>query len=302
MISTNGKSLSVIIPTYKRDDLLLGLVKKLVCEQTEVPEEVIIIYSVDDESGNNYIEILGKLNNISPNKNTNIVFKDVNNTLTLNAKRNIGLACASGDYILFFDDDNDIDNEFICKLKFLHQTYDAVSGLTFEKGINITENRVISYDIIKNTLRHKWGNGDSYTLAVNSGFISIKNEWFSKNGLLDDNYVYSFDDYDLGWRLWQTNTIVFKSKDLFIDHLKAGGGSRSRFKGKKRNKMKIYSKSYFVSKHFGKKVAFYLLLIDLLENTIRTPFNLFLKLSILNAMLLNVRGLDSLSSKMKDYL
>ena len=294
--------LSVIIPTYKRDELLLGLVSNFIDKQTTHIDEIIIIYSFDSIDENNKHKIENSLFLITRNSEIKIKIEFVPNQLTINAKRNIGLKNATSDYILFFDDDNEIEPEFITILKESLDKYDAVTGLTIENGNVILSKKTSSYDIVKNILRHKWGEENSFTIAVNSGFIAVKKNWFTTYGKLDENYVYSYDDYDLGWRLWESNTIVFKNKNLRINHLKAGGGSRSRFKSYKRSNMKIYSKAYFLSKHFGKRVTVYSLIIDFIHLNSQKPYRILYSFNLLLAILYTQFGIEKLKKKLITYL
>jgi len=88
------KTISVIIPTFNRKDMLLEAIKS-VFSQTLLPDEVII---VDCESKDGTKDaVLGY--------SQKVIFLETQ-TPGASTQRNIGISQAKGDYIAFLDDDD----------------------------------------------------------------------------------------------------------------------------------------------------------------------------------------------------
>ncbi len=96
---------SIVIPTYKRKEMCLRLLKSIL-ESSYKNIEIIV---VDDASPDGTKEFIEK--KFSKVKKLNI-FKNKKNLFTAGS-RNAGQEKASGDYILFIDDDNVVDKYMI---------------------------------------------------------------------------------------------------------------------------------------------------------------------------------------------
>lgn len=92
---------SVVIPTYKRPDCLMRLLKSIV-DQTRLPEEVIV---VDDCSGmsERYNEVIAEFAPFLPN----LLFISLEENSGAPAARNRGISLSSGDWIALVDDDDE---------------------------------------------------------------------------------------------------------------------------------------------------------------------------------------------------
>jgi glycosyltransferase involved in cell wall biosynthesis len=97
------KEVSIIIPTYKRVDLLRDIFTSLL-KQSSIYEIIV----VDSDSNDGTKEFVDDCNNKS---NINIMHINVANSVSL--KRNTGILTASQDFLIFLDDDCIPDKSFV---------------------------------------------------------------------------------------------------------------------------------------------------------------------------------------------
>lgn len=116
-------TVSVVICTYNRTDLLPNTIQALIA-QSKLPEEIII---VDNNSTDNTAEVVNKL--ISENKKANITYHLEKKQGATHA-RNAGGLLAKGEILVFFDDDVIPDKEYIKNLQnhFNNNKLDYVAG------------------------------------------------------------------------------------------------------------------------------------------------------------------------------
>lgn len=104
---------SVIVPTYNRSNDALNIVRKLT-SQDYVNIEIIVI---NDGSNDDTINVLKKITD-----NRLIVINKPNSGVS--DTRNVGLANASGEYVLFVDDDDDIPADYVSSV--MRKEYDGI--------------------------------------------------------------------------------------------------------------------------------------------------------------------------------
>jgi len=178
------KTISVIIPTFNRKDMLLEAIKS-VFSQTLLPDEVII---VDCESKDGTKDaVLGY--------SQKVIFLETQ-TPGASTQRNIGISQAKGDYIAFLDDD-DIwhPDKLKIQMKFL-ETHPEIAMISSE---NIPMGCKMKID------RPKWIYGDLYMKLFLKSFIQTstvitKMNVFNKIGMFNENYMRA-EDYDLWLRI-----------------------------------------------------------------------------------------------------
>jgi hypothetical protein len=97
---------------------------------------------------------------------------------------------------------------------------------------------------------------------------------------LDEAFIYSYDDWDLGFRLWAAGYITIHDPDVRGTHLRAGyGGARQLLSGQRGHLNKLTAKYYFLSKHFSVRAMRVELLTDLVFALADNDWNPFSILS-----------------------
>lgn len=116
---------SVVIPTYNRVKDLDKCLDSIIV-QTTLPKEVIIV----DDSDNDEIENLIAYRKNQFNEN-NILLRYISNERerSLTIARNIGVENATGDIIIFLDDDVIIDKDYIREILKVYKEYPNALGV-----------------------------------------------------------------------------------------------------------------------------------------------------------------------------
>lgn len=95
---------SVIMPTYHRDGMLLNALDSLALQTYSNFEIVLVDDNADPKWSRGVAEIVGCFRQKYPDVELNYIVNEQN--LGSAKTRNFGIACASGDYITFLDDDD----------------------------------------------------------------------------------------------------------------------------------------------------------------------------------------------------
>jgi len=189
--------ISLIIPTYKREDQVKQIIKSLKNQkQNDTSLEVIICDSYSDYN-------LEEINNLE----TNFIIKYFNiKKNILSSKRNLGIFKSSYKKIILLDDDCIPDQNF---LKNYIKDFMSLDNSTILSGVvEFPDIYVKKYNHIKfrNSKHFKISNLNSNLyltldkiVAMNMGFI--KSERFIQTGLFDERFLgYGFEDYEFGYR------------------------------------------------------------------------------------------------------
>jgi len=178
------KTISVIIPTFNRRDMLLEAIKS-VFAQTLLPDEVIIVDCGSKDGTRD--AVLGY--------SQKVIFLETN-TPGASSQRNIGISKAKNDFIAFLDDDDIWHPEKLkIQMKFL-ETHPEIAMIS---SGNIRMGNEIKID------RPNWTCGDLYKKLFMKSFIStptvvVKKDVFNRIGGFNENYKRA-EDYDLWLRI-----------------------------------------------------------------------------------------------------
>ena len=102
------KKISVIIPTYKPGKYIIECFDSVVNQNYIGEVEIIIVLN---GVKNPYWDVLSNL--VGRNSNVRLYYNEIGN---VSIARNIGLKCASGDYVVFIDDDDYVNLDYISSL------------------------------------------------------------------------------------------------------------------------------------------------------------------------------------------
>lgn len=178
----NKGLVSVIIPTYKRSDMLCRAIES-VLEQTYKNVECIVVN--DNTPGDEYSQILYKdLKKYDDDKRFHFLEQKVHKNGAV--ARNVGIRYAHGEYIAFLDDDDfwDIEKaeEQVAVLSGLPSDYGAVSCLMrlYRKGKIYSANYpykdgFIHYEIL------------TRSISMGTGSLLIRRAALDETGYFDEN-------------------------------------------------------------------------------------------------------------------
>lgn len=248
-VASRPASVSVVIPTCARYEALRNTVSDLL-RQTQPPLEIIV---VDTTPASERQSLPSEVIAVSS------AFGNVNRA------RNEGLKKAKGDFALLLDDDMRLPCDCLAKFLDAHSKgADAVHGSVVEaKEFDFRHggNRPL-WGVIR-TRHSSMGRGN--TIGVSSGFTSIRMDVIHRIGFLDEAFVLSYDDLDLGYRLWKAGVITVHDPQVRATHLKLPtGGSRNFLTGRNWRLNKQTAKYYFLTKHFTRSAATIELITDFL--------------------------------------
>lgn len=154
--------------------------------------------------------------------------------------RNIGIANSNGKYIVFLDNDTEVDKNWLnqpifvlekddsvgaCQSKLLlsdKKTIDtcghylSVSGLPYEVGTGEIDNG--QYDMIRDIF------------GARSAAMFIRKAILEKTGYFDEDYFMHGEETDLSWRVWLAGFRVVFVPDSIVYHKRGGSfSSESRY-------------------------------------------------------------------------
>ncbi|MBN2730659.1 MAG: glycosyltransferase [Bacteroidales bacterium] len=134
------KDVSIIIPTFNRPDDLFSVLPFYFSQK-----DILEIIIVDDGSSLSYIKVIDQYGNYS---DVRLVYHKNNFNMGAGACRNIGLALAQGDYILWGEDDAYLSDNYVEVLKSKILNKEFVFGSIYY-GVHPDMNELDKHDIIR---------------------------------------------------------------------------------------------------------------------------------------------------------
>ena len=226
----NTDQISIVIPTYRRGEILMETVRYLM-ELPEPPNEILVLDQTEVHSP----EILGSFQTLEKG----IVRRIVLPKPSIPHAMNIGLKKAQGDIVLFLDDDIIPDENLITAHLKVHKQFPAawaVVGqvLQPEEEFQVSE---IRNQRLGNSLRRDLdfkfnSNVPAWIENVMAGNLSVKKRFALQMGGFDENFIppvsYRFET-EFAKRMIKAGGKIRFEPSASIKHLRAGhGGTRSR--------------------------------------------------------------------------
>jgi len=263
----NGmKSISVIIPTYYRYEYLAEVLE-LLTEQTVTPYEVII---PDQTPERDRPEAFYK--RYSEKLNLKVI--DIEKP-SLTYPRNMAAKKATGDILIFLDDDIVFNTDFIEKHVAVmeEENVDVVNGATTRRDALPEEypwdiNHLDPVRYFLSAPNWKW-NGMMF--SISSCNVSMKKSVFDEADGFDEKLP-RMVDFEFGYRLYQRGAKIYFSSKPWAKHLRAEGGSRKN----PQNYDKLISSLYIHKKHFpGWTTKQFMIKCIMSKKTIINPISIF---------------------------
>jgi len=255
---------SVVIPTKNRVEDLKKCVECLV-NQTVLPYELIVVDGSDSDETKEYL------------KNLKLKFKCIyikqHKGGTANA-RNLGIKKATGDIIVFMDDDVILDRDAIKEVVNVFAENEEVAGasgiiiepLTKKNFLAILE-YIFAIIFLRDSLRKgsvtasghhaRFPKKPSYVEWLGTSFAAYRGDVLKEFNLDENlerlsNYAY-YEDFDISYRISKKYKLFINPRAKAIH--RHSPSSRSDFF--KVNSVKIQNHYYLVKKHGFSKVAFW---------------------------------------------
>jgi len=209
---------SVVIPTYNRPGLALNLARQIRKHAAGV--EIIIVDQSEEREDPKEIKKLAIKYLDSHGANTSIA-------------KNIGSKKATGDIIIFFDDDVEITPKTIATHlnEYTDENVQGVAGRVINDGemvpskTNIETGRTNKY--LTAFTGNFWGTSEQtvqFPYGCNMSFRRIIFEEF--DGFDEKILPPGFEEYDLGLRITHLGKMVFSPEALVFHHKAPSGGTR----------------------------------------------------------------------------
>ncbi|MDR0675432.1 MAG: glycosyltransferase [Elusimicrobiota bacterium] len=246
---TNIK-VSVIIPTYNREALLVNTIKYLLKQNFEYEYEIIIV----DQTNNHESETQKFLNEIQITQKNKIKYFLLEKP-SLTSAKNFGIKNAKSDILIFVDDDISCDENFVKNYFDLHnEGFDVIQGRIIEQG---SENKIKSKPTwIYPWIKFKGGNNcltRGKTNNISGCNFSISKKVVEKVGYFDERYIKiaTREDSDYGYRCYKAKMkMIFDPKPFIFHYRSDSGGVESGIKNQFFDQTFYDCHMLFASKHF----------------------------------------------------
>lgn len=200
---------SIIIPTFRRQNLLRNLLASLAKQKTEYPFEVIVVNDAPEEDLSpldlEFRNIGLKVMNLSEDHGRSVA-------------RNTGVRSSSGTILIFLDDDMTVVDTFITA----HM--DAHTDPSIAAVGNMVSAPEFASDPLAQYLERQGAKKRAPGQAIPpqcfaTGNASVSREMFEKVGMFDETFRTYGEDLDLGMRLYyQGAKFVFAEGALSYNH------------------------------------------------------------------------------------
>jgi glycosyltransferase involved in cell wall biosynthesis len=206
-------TISIIIPTYNGRDKIGRLIKALQC-QTYLDFEVIVVI---DGSLDNTRQVIESIT--TPFKKV-IVEKENGGRA---AARNSGVKHATGDLLVFYDDDMEpYENSVADHIKF-HRRYE---GIVTGNQRDLSSKERTDIQKYRASVSQSWTSGykdDLNRLTYSNLFFSTANSSFKKSDIQKlkgfDESLTDAEDYEIAWRALKAGiNVYFDKSNLSIHH------------------------------------------------------------------------------------
>jgi len=195
---------SIIIPTYKRVDLLRKILTELIYQ-----EHILEILVVDSDSNDGTKELVNSFNNKS---DILIQHFDVDNNVSL--KRNTGIKKASANYLIFMDDDCIPRKSFVeDHIESLDSNENSVNcGNIFFPASRVKSSNYIRYKNSRHVSYRYKGLNDKvldYTSIVTMNMSMKKDDIIKNNLLFNEDFIgYGMEDNEFGFQIMNAGLII----------------------------------------------------------------------------------------------
>lgn len=199
-------TLSVLICTYNRSDLLANALSALIEGTIEKPDQIVVVNGGDNQA-DQVVQSFAGTSGVDLE-----LIKTVNKNLA--ASRNIGLPHCTGDIIAMTDDDAQVFPDWVTQMKRAHAEHPeagAVGGPVLGTNTESLVGKVADLITFPN-----WPEA-RYVRTLPGVNISYKREVIEQIGLQDET-LFRGEDVDYNWRVKQAGYEVYFDPTIKVWH------------------------------------------------------------------------------------
>lgn len=246
----NKPFISLVIPTYKREELLVQTIQCALNQNYPLYEIIVVDQtSSHTQTTDNFLNSISNKINIIKSK-----------TASVTLARNIGSKQAKGDIIVFVDDDTSFDADFLSNHeKAYSDNCDFVQGRIFEKGCR-TYKKPVWLNILGNFSGSDFCATDGQTNNITGCNFSFKKELYNTIGGFDEAYkgIAVCEDTDFAYRAYKLGFKgCFSSTASLFHHRSDAGGVGHGVKNQDFDVGFYRNKLYFYRKNFSYPIYIY---------------------------------------------
>lgn len=211
-----SNSVSVVIPTYRRENVLLDTLDYLLGLDSAPAEIIVVDQTVQHNPDTS--EMLSQMNAAGRIRWLKLREPSITHAM------NVGLARAQNQVVLFLDDDIIPGQNIVIAHQRAHQLYDIVAGQVLQPGESPEKSDALTADF-------KFRSGHpQYITEIMAGNFSIKRDLALSLGGFDENFIqvaYRFES-EFARRALAAGEKIWFEPSASIRHLKSSsGGTRS---------------------------------------------------------------------------
>jgi glycosyltransferase involved in cell wall biosynthesis len=196
--------LSIIIPTYNRNSVLVECLQSIYQNKSKIEFEVIVIFDGKNDETNKVIKTLQKY------KNFKYIIQDNKGP---GAARNKGLNIAKGKIIAFLDDDTTVNADWIKKIIDAHNTYPDIKIIA---GKLLTNNHKLMAEFSKILEYEPLIDGQEIKPSLVNN-VSYKKDCFKIVKKFDESMRIG-EDIDFNYRLFKQKIRAIYLSNIIIKH------------------------------------------------------------------------------------
>ncbi len=222
----SSPKVSVIIPTFNRAEMVCRCVGSVLASNWKDLEVIVVDDCSPDDTGKRVGEMFGGDARVRYFRNDGNSFQAVS--------RNRGAAVATGDFLLFLDDDNVVDSNMIPELvacfgrhceagliapMSIHRR-PGKDGLIWTLGSDFNRWTSQPKDFLPNIpVAEVPDDKEDFTTTYSPNAFMVKADVFSAIGGFEESFVQIFEESDFGWRIIEAGHECWITTKATTEHL-----------------------------------------------------------------------------------
>jgi GT2 family glycosyltransferase len=199
-------TLSVLICTYNRHELLVRALHSVIEGTVEKPDQVVVVNGGDGRADEVVSSFVGR-HGIEVK-----LIKTVNKNLA--TSRNVGLSHCTGDIIAMTDDDAEVFPDWVTRMKCLHREHPEAGAVG---GLVLGTNTKSLVGKVADAITFPSWSGPRYVRTLPGVNVSYKREVVEKLGPQDEALLRG-EDVDYNWRVQKLDYQIYFDPDVKVYH------------------------------------------------------------------------------------